>query len=171
MDGDRGDLRLRGRDARDGRVFVGERNSMKALTHYIVVRRDLPIGAIIANVAHAAGESFYQLACLSSSEKERAASEQDDRTVAGLSPASGSTFNPAETIVVVLGARNEQRLAKLEASLRAAAIPHVAIREPESPYNGGLVAIGLVPAERDTVRRYINDFHMLPTEQMQQVAS
>ena len=32
--------------------------------HYVVVRRDLPLGVIAAQVVHAAGESFYQFAAL-----------------------------------------------------------------------------------------------------------
>ena len=32
------------------------------LTHYIVVRRDLPFGILAAQIAHAAGESFYAFA-------------------------------------------------------------------------------------------------------------
>jgi hypothetical protein len=28
------------------------------LTHYIIARRDLPVGDLVAQLAHAAGESF-----------------------------------------------------------------------------------------------------------------
>jgi peptidyl-tRNA hydrolase len=31
------------------------------LTHYIIARRDLTVGDLVAQVAHAAGESFYAL--------------------------------------------------------------------------------------------------------------
>ena len=31
------------------------------LTHYIIARRDLTVGDLVAQVAHAAGESFFLL--------------------------------------------------------------------------------------------------------------
>lgn len=170
------------------------------LTHYIVVRRDLPFGTTCAMVAHAAGESFYQLgrssvkergeggnpvaavggsspsapansdACTDptcprckhlrrgSSEKERAIL---NREVAGLSPAPGS-LDVQRTIAVILGARNEGKLQRLERQLLAAGIAHVAIREPAVPYDNQLMAIGLVPADGAALAAYVKDFHMLP---------
>lgn len=153
------------------------------LTHYIVVRRDLPLGVLAAQVTHAAGESFYKLACVAqvrehpvsnrevagsspaagstsfpgSSEKERV----DNDEAAGSIPARGATFDPSETYAIVLGARNESRLLKLERALREAGVPHVAVREPDSPYNGQLMAVGLVPAPAHELRRHVADFHML----------
>jgi len=51
------------------------------------------------------------------------------------------------TNAVVLAARNEAELAALERKLAQAGIPHVAIREPDPPWNGALTAIGLVPTD------------------------
>lgn len=201
------------------------------LTHYIIVRRDLPPGHMCAQVAHAAGESFYAL-CRGSSVKERqTCSQEQSLEVAGLSPALGSTipsrlsedglrqqcaarggtlvqtqpgepifdstfpgrlseddvvdgpdasqsrgvtvvqthpweptFDISRTTVVILGARNENKLARLEARLLEHGIAHVAIREPDEPYNGQLMSIGLVPAVREQVLQYVNDFHMLPND-------
>lgn len=186
------------------------------LTHYIVVRRDLPLGVILAQVTHAAGESFYKLAEVA----QRKSSEFLTRgsevqvlpsappsfpagSVAGVltgavgsNPAPGAssggtglealpdtpstqrespavngergpgsanygTFNPSETYAIVLGARNEGKLARLFNVLRGNQVPHVAVFEPDEPYNGALMAIGLVPAPKKNVIGYIKDFHML----------
>lgn len=119
---------------------------MRPLTQYVIVRRNLEPAAAIVAVAHAAGEAFY---CLRSSEKEHLLDKQE---VAGSSPAEGSTFNPAETIVVVLGIRNETRLANLARKLDDRAIAHVIVRE-----NDSIDAIGLVPCERERVRPFVSD--------------
>lgn len=179
------------------------------LTHYILVRRDLPFGVLCAMVAHAAGESFYLLA---SSSELRAASDAHALVAdAGGIPASPANLGPGSSVeerssngevggsyaipghhvrlrssvkeqpgltgrslvqvqpeappqatVVVLGARNEQRLLALEARLLAAGVPHVAIREPDAPWDNQLMAIGLVPAPRGKVADHVRGFHMLP---------
>lgn len=128
----------------------------KPLHHYIVVRRDLPFGVILSMVAHAAGESFYVLP-RGSSEKERVVSNHE---ATGSSPVSGSTFNPAETIAVVLGARNEGRLAKLAAALTAAEVRFVEIRETEGELAGQLLAIGIVPGDKAVIAPLVRNFHM-----------
>jgi peptidyl-tRNA hydrolase len=209
---------------------------MEPLTHYIVVRRDLPFVVTVAQVAHAAGESFYQFAfrnkpvpranehyrssivCVcgqefnplndndlnrhsycsgigrGSSEKEQAVF---NRQVEGLIPSSGSTpslkldlpddwisfghsessqdgIGERETIealsragltkVVVLGARNEGRLLRLQKQLLSAKIPHVAIREPDAPWNSQMMAIGLEPGPADVLGQHVREFHMLPNK-------
>lgn len=128
---------------------------MSALTHYIVVRRDLPFGVILASVAHAAGESFYQ--CPRSSVKEHLVANQE---VGGLSPSGGSLFDPAQTVAVVLGARNESKLRGFGARVLMAKIPHVFIHETEGAFAGQLMAVGLVPGDRDHLRRHVNEFQM-----------
>lgn len=97
-------------------------------THYVVVRQDLPLGAIAAQAVHAAGES---------------------------GPALPGTF------AVVLAARNEEDLLQLEERLRAAALPHVSIREPDPPYLGALMAIGFPPGPREPLRPYLKKFQLL----------
>jgi len=62
----------------------------------------------------------------------------------------------------VLAVRSEAELAVLERKLQRAGIPHVAIREPDAPYNGALTAIGLVPVEdRSTVKRFLSSLPLL----------
>lgn len=108
------------------------------LTHYCIVRRDLPFGVICAQLTHAAGESFYRLPQFS----------------------TGSQYS-THTIAVVLGARNETKLLKLEDWLKEDDVPHVAIREPDAPWYNQLMAIGLVPAQRETVQKYVKYFQTI----------
>lgn len=102
------------------------------MIHYLIVRRDLPFGDTLAQLSHAAGESFYLL--------------KDPHSKAD------------RTIVAVLGARNVMKLRKLEYKLRALGVPHVAVREPSPPYNGQLTAIGVVPGDREALSPIFKDF-------------
>lgn len=141
------------------------------LTHYIVVRRDLPLGAVCSQIAHAAGESFYALGTGSSDNRApgpstaapaSAGSSGEDWEVGGVSPSRCSSVDPSRTKVVVLAARTEARLLWLERRLLAAGIPHVAIREPDEPYAGQLMAIGVHPGDGEALRRSpLKEFHML----------
>lgn len=152
---------------------------MEPYTHYVVVRRDLALGVLLAMIAHAAGESFYKLASHtwtvpsmmataapsgglslrpSSSEKEQHVFSVQ---VGGSSPPWGSTFEPSHTVAIVLGARNEGRLVKLEAALLANGIAHAAIRETEGEHAGQLMAVGLIPGPKETLSAFVNSFHML----------
>jgi peptidyl-tRNA hydrolase len=108
-------------------------NSRRAqpLTHYCLIRQDLPRGVLAAQLIHAAGES-----------------------------ASGDL--PTGTIAVALAARDEPHLASLELELRRLGIPHRAIREPDTPWNGALMAIGIVPiADRALVREVTGGLRLL----------
>jgi hypothetical protein len=158
-----------------------------ALHHFIVVRRDLPVGVIFSAITHAAGESFYALACPPVTFSTRtmasgamagprmvttgvgesilgpSSSVPEHQTfsleVDGSIPSSGS-FQPHETIAVVLGARNEGRLLRLERRLTDHAVRFVAIRETDGEYAGQLLAIGLLPNDRSRVASHVNEFHM-----------
>jgi hypothetical protein len=76
--------------------------------------------------------------------------------LAGVTPA-----HPAKPTVVVLGARSESRLHILECRFLAYGIPHVAIREPDPPYNGALMAIGVAPLEKELVFDLVKDYNLL----------
>lgn len=121
------------------------------LTHYIIVRRDLPFGVTMAMVAHAAGESAYWFS-RGSSVKEHLLDKQE---VGGSSPSLGAI---SDATVVVLGARNESRLIRLRNDLASANIMHVAIRETDGVYAGQLMAIGLWPGSRDELGSRVADF-------------
>ncbi len=129
---------------------------MKPLTHYIVVRRDLPLGVVLANVAHAAGESFFQLGATC-----RATSVVDPIFEQVTQSGPGPEFNPHEAIAIVLGSKNEGRLRKLKEQLAAAGVAHVAVHEMDGEYAGQLMAIGLQPGPKETLAAYVNEFHML----------
>lgn len=155
-----------------------EIQDMTKLTHYVVVRRDLPFGVICAQLVHAAGESFYALGCppadavveathqalpVPSRQLSLDSSVGEQRVfnpkVAGSIPAPGS-FNPEMMYAVVLGARNEKKLKTLRDRLSFAGIGHVAIVEPDPPYSGQLMAIGLFPGYKEAICHYVYDFHM-----------
>jgi hypothetical protein len=82
-------------------------------------------------VVHAAGESARLAACL-----------------------------PPGTHAVVLGASGARLLA-LERELVAAGVSHAAIREPDPPYFGALLAIGVQPAPRASLRRHLGKLRLL----------
>jgi hypothetical protein len=113
------------------------------LIHYILVRLDLPLGVAMSQVAHAAGESFYVLGW-------RDGTEEAVRVDPSIS----------QTRVVILGVKNEAKLVDALQRLREAHVEVSPIFEPDEPYNGQLMAIGVLPTQdRDrrvamTLRRY-----------------
>lgn len=109
-------------------------------TQYVVVRRDLDPLRIAIDTGHAAGEAFYEFARL------------------GLGVEG---FNPARTTLILRGARNEGKLLKLEKQLIEKGVPHIAIREPMAPWNGQLMAIGLVPGLPEVMGPHVNDYQNL----------
>lgn len=111
------------------------------MTHYVIVRGDLPVGVAAAQMVHAAGES---------------------------SPGN----LPPNTYAIVLAAKDEESLLGLEYTLIENDIPHVAIRETDSPWNGALMAIGLVPALRQKYKPYLSSFPLYGSvAQMQSAGS
>ena len=46
-------------------------------------------------------------------------------------------------------------------SLKTLGVPHRAIREPDPPYRGELLAIGLEPAVRSKVSHYVSSLPLL----------
>lgn len=74
---------------------------------------------------------------------------------------SGSTeeeFEIDRTTIIVMGARNEAKLLKFEKKLQALGIPYVADREPDAPYFGQLMSIGLWPGLHGDLTEVVNDF-------------
>jgi hypothetical protein len=103
------------------------------LTHYIFVRRDLPLGVLAAMVTHAAGESGALYA-----------DENDGR------------FRNASA--VVLEAKNEKHLEKIGKHIWELGLDRVEIVENSGPYAGQFMAIGVVPCARDA---RLNDYQLL----------
>lgn len=81
--------------------------------------------------------------------------------------AAGESFNNtprnrgSPIYAVALAAENEAALLQLEERLQMAGVAHVAIREPDSPYNGALMAIGFQPAERKQLQKYVRNFSLI----------
>jgi peptidyl-tRNA hydrolase len=69
---------------------------------------------------------------------------------------------PPSTRAVALAVSDEEELLRLEAELQRLGIPHTAIREPDAPFNGALMALGIVPTVRTpTVRRALGRLSLL----------
>lgn len=85
-------------------------------------------GVTAVQAAHAAGESVF----------------------AG--PARGDTH------VVALVAEKSEDLEALAGRLAGAGIRYVLIREPDEPYRGAAVALGIEPQDREHVRPHVADF-------------
>jgi hypothetical protein len=96
----------------------------------VIARSDLPLGVLVAQTIHAAGES-----------------------AAVRAPAP-------DTRAVALRA-SAVELADLEQRLRAAGVAHAAIREPDAPWCGALLAIGLAPAPRVEVAPFVRRFALV----------
>lgn len=111
-----------------------------ALTQFVVIRRDINDLRKMIDIGHACGEAFYKFSKL------------------GLAP---ENFDVDKTTLVLKGARNENKLLRLEKQLIENKVPHAAIREPMSPWNGQLMAIGLVPGDRDIMGAHVNEFQKL----------
>lgn len=65
------------------------------------------------------------------------------------------------THAVVLTTKDEDELRVLAKRLRAFGVPHVEIFESDPPYEGSLMAVGLVPARKEDVRRFVSSLPLL----------
>jgi hypothetical protein len=68
---------------------------------------------------------------------------------------------PEDTHVVVLVARDELHLALVAEHLEAAGIAIVRVHEPDPPYQGTLMAVGVKPARKEVVRRHVSSLPLL----------
>lgn len=99
------------------------------LTHYILIRRDIPAGHACAQITHAAGESFWFYAHW-----------------------GGHRHFPEGTVAVVLGVRNERALRYYAKRLSDAEVPFLTIVENAGLLAGQMTAIGVIPtADREKV--------------------
>lgn len=66
------------------------------------------------------------------------------------------------TFAIALVADSELDLLRLEQKLLGAGVPHSAFREPDPPYNGALMAVGIEPVtDRKRVKRFVGRFSLL----------
>jgi peptidyl-tRNA hydrolase len=68
---------------------------------------------------------------------------------------------PLNTTAVVLGVDSEQHLKEEEERLSREGVVFSAVREPDPPYNGQLMAIGVRPNERRNLEKYFEHLKLL----------
>ena len=112
-------------------IEAARREPTDPWTHYCITRRDLPRGVQAAQLIHAAGHS------------------------------SPGAALPTGTFAIALTCADEVELSDLYRRLKMAGIDAVAINEPDEPYNGALMAIGLPPNYRSTYRRFMSNLPLL----------
>lgn len=67
----------------------------------------------------------------------------------------------AGTYAIVKAVPDEKALATVAAELRRKNVEFVSIYEPDPPYNGALMALGLVPKRKEELRRYLRKLPLL----------
>jgi len=65
------------------------------------------------------------------------------------------------TYAIALAAQSEIQLLALEKRLISQDIPHAAIREPDAPWDGQLMAIGIAPCDRDLIRKEVSQLPLI----------
>lgn len=68
---------------------------------------------------------------------------------------------PETTHAVALTCPDERALAAVAARLSAAGVRHRAIHEPDAPWCGALMAIGLEPGAKEALRRQVSSLPLL----------
>lgn len=66
---------------------------------------------------------------------------------------------PKNTHAIVLEADMDSLL-DLEAKLWDNSVPYEAIREPDCPYEGQLLAIGICPGKKEILEKYVSTFRL-----------
>ena len=109
------------------------------MIHYLLIRRDLPFGVTLAQLAHAAANSM----------------EDWLKWETGTSPSDmGSLFDtpdfpPHEPMtVVVLGVRDRISLERWQRKLNRKKVRNTVVREPDAPWHNQMMAIGVWPGEK-----------------------
>ena len=146
---------------------TGDREpQVKPHYHYCVVRSDLPFGVIAAMLVHAAGESIEfgsWMGDLSDADCE-VCTTRPGRSSAhfGCGRCVGHGKHPLPIHAVVLAVENEAQLLEIDRRLDAAGIEHRSVREPDAPWNGALMSIGLVPVkDRSKLRKFVSSIPLL----------
>lgn len=68
---------------------------------------------------------------------------------------------PSGTYAIVLAVPTQKELEQLEQRLVVKGVPFRAIREPDAPWNGALMAIGVEPMPRAQVRKHLSGLSLL----------
>lgn len=65
------------------------------------------------------------------------------------------------TYVVILAAKDELELTQIADRLDRAGVKFARVYEPDAPWNGALMALGLVPARKEGLRRHLSSIPLL----------
>lgn len=68
---------------------------------------------------------------------------------------------PSNTYAIALAARDEAHLLEIEAKLKSLEIPHHAIREPDAPWSGAIMSIGIPPMHWRGAKRALSNLPLL----------
>ena len=74
---------------------------------------------------------------------------------------SSSGNMPPHTFAIALTCSNEQALNELSHKLFLAGIAHKRIVESDAPYSGQLMALGLKPSWRSTLKKHLSSLPLL----------
>jgi hypothetical protein len=68
---------------------------------------------------------------------------------------------PTGTHAIVLAVPDESALKAVAARLELSQVPCKRIEEPDPPFDGALMAIGVVPGRKEDLRRYLSSLPLL----------
>lgn len=68
---------------------------------------------------------------------------------------------PEGTHAYALSVDSERELLEVAARLRRACVPHVLITEPDPPWSGAAMAIGVRPGRKEDLRRHLSSLRLL----------
>jgi hypothetical protein len=68
---------------------------------------------------------------------------------------------PPDTHAVVLAARDELHIALIAEALEKRGVRLTRVHEPDPPWNGALMALGIEPARKEDVRRHVSSLPLL----------
>lgn len=123
------------------------------MIHYLLVRRDLPFGVTLAQLAHAAANS------MAAWYDADIGIDYDLNPVDGYCDCSLDRPHWKDMTVVVLGVRNKRVLLSWIRKLNKAKVDHTVIREPDEPWNGDAMAIGVWPGEREDLEEHFTELN------------
>lgn len=135
----------------------------------MILRRDLPHGLQVAQAIHAAGESSpgnlpdgtYAIALAVADEPSllREAERLRARGFERLEPTKAASPARPRTLwegCCDLVRRFARALGLVQPPVEVEQLAFVAIHEPDAPYCGALMAIGILPARREVLRRHLS---------------
>lgn len=68
---------------------------------------------------------------------------------------------PKGTIAIALSAEDEESLLSIEKKLIQCGVPHIAVREPDAPFFGALMAIGVCPGPKSKLKKLFSNLPLI----------